>query len=101
MKYCQSCGTEMEDSAVFCPKCGAGEKAPVAYATVPDEPSTGLNVLSFFFPVVGLILYLVWKDATPLKANGVGKWALIGVIVGVVGSILYSCAIAASMSMYY
>ena len=49
-----------------------------------DVPSAGLNALAFFFPVVGLILYLVWKDSTPKKAKAIGKWALISVIVGVV-----------------
>ena len=55
-----------------------------------DAPSGGYAVLGFFIPVVGLILYLVWKDQTPLRARSAGKGALIGVIVGVVGSILLS-----------
>lgn len=46
-----------------------------------DAPSIGLTVLCFFIPLLGLILYLVWKDATPLKAKSCGKGALIGVIV--------------------
>lgn len=49
-----------------------------------DVPSAGFNVLAFFFPIVGLILYLVWKDETPKKAKAIGKWALISVIVNVV-----------------
>ena len=50
--------------------------------TRKDTPSTVLNILSFFIPIVGLILYLVLKDEEPKKANAVGKWALIGVGVG-------------------
>lgn len=53
-----------------------------------DVPSAGLNALAFFFPIVGLILYLIWKDSTPKKAKAIGKWALISVIVGVVLYIL-------------
>ena len=53
-------------------------------APVPDAPSFGFAVLGFFLPLVGLILYLVWKDDTPLKAKSVGKGALIGFIVSVV-----------------
>jgi len=49
----------------------------------PDGKSTGFAVLSFFVPVVGLILYLVWKNETPLKAKSCGKGALIGALVEV------------------
>ncbi len=45
-----------------------------------DAPNAGFAVLSFFFPLVGLILYLVWNDQYPLKAKSCGKGALIGVI---------------------
>ena len=46
------------------------------------------KLLGFFFPIVGLILYLVWKDQTPLKAHSAGKGALIGVIVWTALSII-------------
>jgi hypothetical protein len=46
-----------------------------------DAPSGGFAALCFFIPLVGLILYLVWKDEYPLKARSCGKGALIGVIV--------------------
>ena len=49
-----------------------------------DTGSAGWAVLGFFFPLVGLILYLVWKDSKPLSAKQAGKGALIGVIVSVV-----------------
>ena len=46
-----------------------------------DAPSGGYAVLGFFFPVVGLVLYLVWKENLPLRARSAGKGALIGAIV--------------------
>ena len=55
---------------------------------VQDAPSGGMTALGFFFPIVGLILYLVWKDQTPLKAHSAGKGALIGVIVWTALSII-------------
>lgn len=48
----------------------------------------GFAVLGFFFPIVGLILYLVWHTEYPLKAKSCGKGALIGFCVGVVAGIL-------------
>lgn len=76
-----------------CPKCGV----PVKNATAPDDaPSTGFAVLGFLFPIIGLILYLVWKRERPLRAKSAGKGALIGFIVGIVFSIIsYIIAIAA------
>lgn len=80
MKYCSRCGKEIMDEAAVCPHCGCAVTSP---NTVPDELSTGLNVLSFFIPLVGLVLYLVYHDKTPNRANAIGKWALIGVGVDV------------------
>ena len=45
-------------------------------------------MLGFFFPLIGLILYLVWKNELPLRARSCGKGALIGVIVQAVGFLL-------------
>ena len=64
------------------------QPAPPPYPVEADESSFGYSVLCFFFPLVGLILFLVWKDTTPLKAKSCGIGALIGFIVSVVLSIL-------------
>lgn len=71
-----------------------GNQQPYGYnAPNPkDVPSAGFNALAFFFPIVGLILYLVWKDETPKRAKAIGKWALISVIAGVVIYILMMIA---------
>lgn len=58
-------------------------------AVIPtDAPSFGYAVLGFFLPVVGLVLYLVWREQTPLRAKSAGKGALCGVITNVVLSVL-------------
>ena len=86
MKYCSQCGKELVDEAVVCPNCGCAVQAPVN--PQEDKPSTGLNILAFLFPLVGLILYLCFQKTTPVRAKAIGKWALIGFIVGVALSIL-------------
>ena len=85
MKYCSFCGTQIDDdNAKFCPNCGKGTVAPQYVVqtanVVQDAPNAGFAVLSFFFPLIGLILYLVWNDTMPLRAKSCGKGALIGVI---------------------
>lgn len=103
MKFCSKCGKEIHDDATVCIHCGyavSGGKGAVA-----DGSCTWAAVLGFFIPIVGLILYLVWKDQTPMKARSAGKGALIGFIVGIVGSIAYGCTVGAligeMMDSYY
>lgn len=45
------------------------------------EGSLIWGVLGFMFPILGLILYLVWKDSKPADAKIAGKGALICVFV--------------------
>ncbi len=90
--YCKNCGKEIDDRAVICPYCGVAVneeklKQMNGAAKSDDAPSVGFAVLCFFLPILGLILYLVWKDEYPLKAKSCGKGALIGVITEVVGTI--------------
>lgn len=55
MKYCSTCGAELHDNAVICPKCGC-MTADFKQTQLEDKSSIGLNILSFFIPLVGLIL---------------------------------------------
>lgn len=74
--YCTNCGKELNPNADICLNCGAYVKK--ANTNIVDSNSTGLNILSFLWPLVGLILYLCYKDKAPIRAKGCGKWALIG-----------------------
>ncbi|MDO4487808.1 MAG: zinc ribbon domain-containing protein, partial [Eubacteriales bacterium] len=55
---------------------------------VVDNGGFGWGFLGFCIPIVGLILFLVWKDTKPRTAKAAGKGALISVIVAVVFYIL-------------
>lgn len=48
-----------------------------------DEAPKGLCVLAFFIPLVGWILYFVFRDSQPKKASAICKCAWIGFAVGV------------------
>ena len=116
--YCNECGTLLPENATHCPNCGAPvpqanptpaprpvvqqaqpDPTPAANPyTAPDVPNTGFNVLSFFIPLAGLILFLIWKGETPIKAKACGKWALIGFIVWfVLNIILVACGATAGV----
>ena len=89
MVFCRFCGEKISEKATVCPHCGKRllNESPV-YNGVLDAPSFGWGALGFFFPIIGLILYIVWKDQTPLRAKSCGKGALISVIVCVVAYVV-------------
>lgn len=95
MKYCPMCGCTVEDTAIFCPKCGAAVNTQSGYQTytAPQQPpvdtgNIGWGFLGFFVPVAGLILYLCWMQERPKDALMAGKGALISVIAGVVLTVI-------------
>ena len=77
--FCEKCGNMLNDNDVFCGKCGT--KIYAQKVEVIDKPSMLLNLVGFFAPLVGLILYLILKDEEPIRAKAIGKWALIGVVL--------------------
>lgn len=92
--YCKNCGQEIDDKAVICPKCGV---QVAECKTSTDSSSFGYALLGFFIPIVGLILFLIWKDEYPLRAKSAGKGALISVIVSVVLGIIYGVIIGVAL----
>jgi len=67
-----------------------------------DNGNAGWSVLGFFFPIIGFILYLIWKDQQPMNAKSAGKGALIGVVVSVIFGIIYGVLLGAALSdLYY
>lgn len=81
MAFCRNCGAEIDDRAVMCPKCGVMQDTKPA---VNDNGGFGWGLLGFCIPLVGLILFLVWRDTKPKTSKAAGKGALICVIVYVV-----------------
>ena len=84
----------------------AGGYVPPQYNRyAPDDaPNAGYGVLSFFFPIVGLILALIWRDNYPKRARSCAIGTIVGVAVGVVFSIILTIVtlvIADNAGFYY
>ncbi|PWG65693.1 hypothetical protein DF196_06760 [Bifidobacterium callitrichidarum] len=85
------------------PQPAAGYQPQYPATNPADTGSFGWAVLGFFVPLVGLILYLVWKTEKPLSAKKAGMGALVSVIVAIVfyALIFVIMLIAASAASSY
>lgn len=109
---CPNCGTEIPDNSAFCESCGNAvtaqpaspvdgtyQQQPIAQPATPATPQTpaaapvndsgsiGWGILSFFFPIVGLILFLVWRTKKPKSAKVAGIGAIIGFALSLLANI--------------
>ena len=91
MSFCKNCGNQIDDNVSFCPHCGATQETKPA---VTDKGGFLWGLLGFCIPIVGLILFLVWKDSKPKTAKAVGIGALICVVISI---IYYVVVIAAGV----
>lgn len=75
--YCANCGAEIAKEAYICPKCGT--KTNNNETSVEDKPNMALNIISLLLiPLLGIILYFVWRKDTPKRAKSILTYALIG-----------------------
>lgn len=107
MAYCAYCGNKIDDTALFCPNCGARNEAREekkyseeqsgsygysdlshtfmgAGSTAQPSPEAMkgngfITVLAFIFPIVGFILWYVWKMSKPGWAGSALKGAVVSV----------------------
>lgn len=97
MAFCKKCGAEIDDWATVCPKCGVSQE------TRPEVVDNGgflWGLLGCCIPLVGLILFLVWKDTKPKTSKAAGIGALVAVIAYVLFYVLLF-VIGLGAAMYY
>tara|TARA_B100001173_G_C15703451_1_gene427082 strand:- start:102 stop:386 length:285 start_codon:yes stop_codon:yes gene_type:complete len=91
--FCEKCGKEVLDEAVICVHCGCSLKSNTN-SDVNNEPlDTGVKVLSFCFPIVGIILYFVHQNSAPQKSKDACHMALwsfgfsivLNILVAIIG----------------
>ncbi len=107
--FCKNCGAPIQPGMNVCPSCGTPlmQQQPMMnqqpmgqqmYRPMPQQPygyqqpaqpsqdtgSIGWAVLGFLFPLVGWILYFVWKDTKPKSAKMAGIGGLVGFVINIV-----------------
>ena len=76
-RFCQACGAETRPGQEVCIICGNRLKR----LSDTDESLGLVKAVSCCFPLIGAVLYLVWKTDKPKNADTACKWALIGLLV--------------------
>ena len=99
MAFCKNCGKEIDDKAVICPSCGVQQQeiAP----TTPEVVDNGgflWGLLGCCVPIVGLVLFLVWKDTKPKTAKAAGIGALVAVGIA---AVYYLIVLILGASLFY
>ena len=79
MAYCRRCGAPISDQAMVCPSCGEPQ---YSVPPVQDNGGIGWGLLGCCIPIVGLVLFLVWRDQKPRTAKAAGIGALVAVGIG-------------------
>lgn len=85
MAYCKNCGKEVAENTRTCPHCLADQTVAPSNSTPEpvDNGGFGWGLLGCCIPIVGLVLFLVWKDTKPktAKAAGIGALVYVGCVV--------------------
>ncbi len=74
-KFCSECGKKIEDNQRLCDSCRAKRH---------NDTGNGnfwWAVLGFFIPIVGVVLYFVWKKNRKADAKNAGGGALVSLIL--------------------
>lgn len=59
------------------------QKISIKDLDIADKKCWLVALSAFLFPVLGLGLYLVWKDYKPVAARDAAKWGILGFIASV------------------
>lgn len=89
---CKNCGNDISNGVKFCTNCGTRveelESVENSFNSNVNTNNSGAEIgwgfLGFFLPIVGLILFLVWKDSKPSSSKASGIGALVGFCVSFV-----------------
>ena len=83
--FCKKCGNQIMDDAVVCVHCGCPtDKFDPDPQKNQDKSSVNVALISFFLPLVGLVIYLVYKDNQPLKAESAKMGTIWGFFLPII-----------------
>lgn len=92
--FCKNCGREIPEHAEVCIHCGVRARAPAN----EDKPNLSVNLITLCcIPLVGLIMFFVWKNEKPIAAKSALTFFLINIGVTL---LLYALIFIIGLSSY-
>ena len=105
---CNYCNYTVNEDTVYCPNCGENvhtkkknkikeekeqkeerKKTPNSSTTITSGSYyIAWGILGYFIPIVGLILFIIWKDTKPKDSKAAGIGALIRLIIMIIAFII-------------
>ena len=80
--YCKKCGKENKTETKFCTNCGNSIDVSSNYVVKEEKSTFGWGILGFLFPIVGLVLLILWRRKNKPKASkSLGIGTLIKLII--------------------
>lgn len=106
--YCPNCGSSIHQNAEICVHCGVNVHnfSSKTHVALNDKSNIWVNLLSLCcFPLLGIIMFFVWKDKQPKAAKSALIFGLIGLVVSfIIGILSFILGVASEImndSYYY
>jgi len=76
--FCNKCGSQIDDNAVICPKCGCATSKSNLVAVQNQESKTGMGVLlALVLGLIGLIIgFCMYPAGTNARSTFVKGWGI-------------------------
>ena len=90
--YCTKCGKKVNDGDLFCSSCSYKFYNNINNVNYGEEKkekaSIGWWFLAFFIPVVGIVLFFIYRKTHPGMKKRLLSGTIVGFITGVISTIL-------------
>lgn len=95
--YCKKCGEKIDGN--YCSNCGYNNNEENNNnVQVQESGAIGWGILGFLIPIVGLILFIVWRQTKPKSSKAAGIGALISVILSIILTIIMFAVLGSVIS---
>ncbi len=79
--YCKKCGAKLNEDNAFCPQCG---NKLINNTDETDITNIICAVIGLIIPIVGAVLYYVFKKTNPKAAKTANVCSWIGFLVQII-----------------
>ena len=94
MNYCKYCGNKLNNNPNFCNKCGNALKNISQNNKNPTNKSDSTaficGIVGLCFPIIGAILYYIYKDSNISAARAANICSWIGFLIPLIFILFYN-----------